>query len=114
MGEDNNLSYMQLEEEERETHIYIPYKSKGEVMLETTDRFMMMKIDNLIKKDNSKWRLEEVQTALVTKDDGTKERQIVGKVYKAPVECVYLRVGKKQISEEAKQKYIETLNNNRK
>lgn len=101
----DNLKYMQLEEAERETHIYIPYQSKGLAELKTTDRFMMSKIEKLLQKDNSKWKLTEVQTALVTKEDGTKERQIVGKVYTAPIECVFLRPGKKAVSN----KLIENL-----
>ena len=102
LDELSKLNYMTLEEEERETHIYINYLSKGKCLLETTDRFMMQKIEKLMKKDNSKWELEGIQTAIVEKQDGTKERQIVGKVYSAPIECILLRSGKREVSEEKK------------
>lgn len=102
------LDYARLEEPERETHIWIDSK-RTQAIIETTDRYMMMKLDKLCNKAPDKWELEEIQTLTDFKEDGSTELKIAGKVYKCLIECVYLRAGKKKISEENKKAFVENM-----
>lgn len=108
LNELSKLPFMTLEEEERETHIYISYRGK-EAKIETTDRFMMAKLDKLCEKKPENWKLEEVQTVLYQKDDGSKERRITGKYYSCSIDCINIRAGKREMSEEQRQELAERM-----
>jgi len=92
--------------EEQELHINW---SRGDAIAKVyaSDMTMITRLDNLVKAEDSEWKLDKEQL--------DKKGDIVGKFYSAPVELISFRTKRasRNLSDEQKREIADRLRNSR-